>query len=124
MMDPVMALLERSSSPLDAAAGHAEYVYSVAEGATSAAGIEVVASSWQRSANKYRVDPVDTHALRILTSGELKDFRGSLDKLMWAGCGQMRMNLEAPYFSSPCRARKASSRALPWFESYGDQAES
>ena len=83
MMDPVMALLKRSASPLDAAAGHAEYVYSVAEGATSAPGIEEVASSWQRSANKYRVDPVDTHAPRILTSGELKDFRGPLEKLIF-----------------------------------------
>ena len=83
-MDPVMALLERSASPPDAAAGHAEYVYSVAEGATSAPGIEEVASSWQRSANKYRVDPVDTHAPRILTSGELKDFRGPLDKLIFS----------------------------------------
>jgi len=84
MMDPVMALLERSASPLDAAAGHAEYVYSVAEGATSPPGIEEVSSSWQRSANKYRVDPVDTHAPRILTSGELKDFRGPLDKLIFS----------------------------------------
>ena len=38
MMDPVMALLERSASPLDAAAGHAEYVYSVAEGRDVSAG--------------------------------------------------------------------------------------
>jgi transcriptional regulator of acetoin/glycerol metabolism len=84
MMDPVMAILERSPSPLDAAAGHAEYVYSIAEGATSPPGIEKVSSSWQRSANKYRVDPVDTHAPRILTSGELKDFRGPLDKLIFS----------------------------------------
>jgi hypothetical protein len=28
---------------------------------------------------------------------------------MGAGCGQMRTNLEAPYFSSPCRARKTKS---------------
>ncbi len=35
MMDHVMALLERSASPLDAVAGHAEYVYSVVEGATT-----------------------------------------------------------------------------------------
>jgi hypothetical protein len=30
-MDPVTALLERSTGPLDAAAGHADHVYSVAE---------------------------------------------------------------------------------------------
>src|SRR5882757_7207189 len=53
-------------------------------GATSPPGIEEVSSSWQRSANKYRVDPVDTHAPRILTSGELKDFRGPLDKLIFS----------------------------------------
>jgi transcriptional regulator of acetoin/glycerol metabolism len=83
-MDPVMALLERSASPPDAAAGHAELVDSVAGGATSSPGIEEVATSWQRSANKYRVDPVDTRAPRILTSGELKDFRGPLDKLIFS----------------------------------------
>jgi hypothetical protein len=37
----VLALLGRSASPLDAAAGHAEYVCSVAEGATSAPGIGI-----------------------------------------------------------------------------------
>jgi transcriptional regulator of acetoin/glycerol metabolism len=82
-MDHVMAISERSASSLHTLAAHAEHVYSVAEGATSAPAIEEVASSWQRSANKYRVDPVDSHAPRILTSGELKDFRGPLDKLIF-----------------------------------------
>jgi hypothetical protein len=34
MMDQVMAISERSASSLHTVAGHAEYVYSVAEGAT------------------------------------------------------------------------------------------
>jgi transcriptional regulator of acetoin/glycerol metabolism len=83
-MGQVTAISERSRSSLDRAAGHADHVYSVAEGATSSPGIEEVSSSWQRSANKYRVDPVDSHAPRILTSGELKDFRGPLDKLIFS----------------------------------------
>src|SRR3954470_1785415 len=84
MTDHVMAIPERSASSLHTLAAHAEHVYSVVESATSAPAIEEVASSWQRSANKYRVDPVDSHAPRILTSGELKDFRGPLDKLIFS----------------------------------------
>ena len=83
-MGQVMAISKRSASSLDTVAGHADHVYSVAEGATSPPGIEEVSSSWQRSANKYRVDPVDTHAPRILTPGELKDFREPLDKLIFS----------------------------------------
>ena len=83
-MGQVMAISKRSASSLHTVAGHAEHVYSVAEGATSPPGIEEVSSSWQRSANKYRVDPVDTLAPRILTSGELKDFREPLDKLIFS----------------------------------------
>ena len=64
-------------------AGHAEHVYSVAEGATPPPGIEEVSSSWQRSANKYGVDPVDSRAPRILTPGELKNYREPLDKLIF-----------------------------------------
>jgi transcriptional regulator of acetoin/glycerol metabolism len=83
-MGQVVAISKRSKSSLDTVAGHADHVYSVAEGATSPPGTEEVSSSWQRSANKYRVDPVDTHAPRILTSGELKDFREPLDKLIFS----------------------------------------
>jgi transcriptional regulator of acetoin/glycerol metabolism len=83
-MGQVMAISERSRCSLDSVAGHADHVCSVAEGATPPPGIEEVASSWQRSANKYRVDPVDALAPRILTSGELKDFRGPLDKLIFS----------------------------------------
>ena len=84
MMDPVIALLKRSATSPDTAAGHAEHVYSVAEGAASPPGLEEVSSSWQRSANKYGVDAVDSRAPRILTPGELKDFREPLDKLIFS----------------------------------------
>ena len=54
----VMGLSERSASSLDTIAGHAERVYSVAEGATPPLGIQAVSSSWQRSAKKHGLDPV------------------------------------------------------------------
>src|SRR5438309_4622720 len=85
MMDQVLATSERSPSSRQAVAGHAEHVYSVAEGATPPRWIEDVSSSWQRSANKYAVDPVDTtRAPRILTSGELKHHREALDELIFS----------------------------------------
>jgi transcriptional regulator of acetoin/glycerol metabolism len=74
----------RSASSLHTVAGHAEHVYSVAEGATPSLWIGAVSSSWQRSANKYAVDPVDTRAPRILTPGELKDHREPLDELIFS----------------------------------------
>jgi AraC-like DNA-binding protein len=77
-----MRLSERSSSSLDTLARHAEHVYSVAEGTTALPGIEEISSSWQRSANKYGVDPLDGRAPRILTMGELRNLREPLDKLI------------------------------------------
>jgi len=77
-----MGLSERSASSLDTIAGHAEHVYSVAEGATPPLGIQAVSSSWQRSAKKHGLDPLDSKAPRILTSAELKHFREPLDKLI------------------------------------------
>ncbi|WP_439407389.1 helix-turn-helix domain-containing protein [Bradyrhizobium sp. DASA03076] len=76
-----MRLSARSASSLGAIVGHAEHVCSVAEGATPPPGIELVSSSWQRSAKKYGLDPVDRKAPRILTPAELKHFREPLDKL-------------------------------------------
>ena len=85
MADHVMAIPQRSASSLDTVARHAEHVYSVAEGATPPPWIEDVSSSWQRSANKYAVDPVDTtRAPRILTPGELKNHREPLDELIFS----------------------------------------
>jgi AraC-like DNA-binding protein len=78
----VMGLPERSASSLDTIAGHIEHVYSVAEGATPPLGIQAVSSSWQRSARKHGLDPLDSTAPRILTSAELKYFREPLDKLI------------------------------------------
>jgi transcriptional regulator of acetoin/glycerol metabolism len=84
-MAQVMAISKRSASSLHTVAGHVEHVYSVAEGATPPAGIERVSSSWQRSANKYALDPVDTtRAPRILTLGELKHHRKPLDELIFS----------------------------------------
>jgi transcriptional regulator of acetoin/glycerol metabolism len=77
-----MGLSARSASSLDTIAGHAEHACSVAEGATPPPGIQAVSNSWQRSAKKYGLDPLDSNAPRILTSGELKHFREPLDKLI------------------------------------------
>jgi transcriptional regulator of acetoin/glycerol metabolism len=77
-----MGLSERSASSLDTIAGHAEHVYSVAEGATPPLGIQAVSSSWQRSAKKHGLDPLDSKTPRILTSAELKHLREPLDKLI------------------------------------------
>jgi transcriptional regulator of acetoin/glycerol metabolism len=80
----MMGLPERSSSSLDTFAGHVEHVCSVAQGAAPPPGIEAVSSSWQRSAKKYGLDPVDCKAPRILTPAELKHFREPLDKLTFS----------------------------------------
>jgi transcriptional regulator of acetoin/glycerol metabolism len=77
-----MGLSERSASSPDTVAGHTEHVYSVAEGATPPLGIQALSSSWQRSAIKHGLDPIDSKAPRILTSAELKNFREPLDKLI------------------------------------------
>jgi transcriptional regulator of acetoin/glycerol metabolism/AraC-like DNA-binding protein len=79
-----MGVSGQSSASLDTFAGHAEHVFSVAEGAAPLPAVEAVSSSWQRSATKYGVDPVDNKAPRILTSGELKDFREPLDELVFS----------------------------------------
>src|SRR5438874_2328811 len=79
-----MGVAVRSSDSLDAFVGHAQHVCSIAEGAAPLPGVEEVSSSWQRSATKYGVDPADNKAPCILTSGELKHFRGPLDKLIFS----------------------------------------
>src|ERR1700732_5354990 len=77
-----MGLSERSASSLDTIAVHAERVYSVAEGATPPLGIQAVSSSWQRSAKKHALDPLDSQAPRTITPAELNHFREPLDKLI------------------------------------------
>ena len=77
-----MVRLARSATLIRAATQHAERAYSVAQGGAPAPEIEELSSSWQRSTNSYCVDPVDSRAPRILTSGELKDFREPLGELI------------------------------------------
>src|SRR5260221_10721069 len=84
-----MGLSERSASSLYNIAGHAEHVYSVAEGVTPPLGIQAVSSSWQRSAKKHGLDPLDSKAPRILTPVELKHFREPLDKLIFTARQEM-----------------------------------
>jgi AraC-like DNA-binding protein len=84
-----MGLPERSASSLDTIAGHAEHVYSVAEGTTPPPGIQAISSSWQRSAKKHGLDPLDSQAPRILTPTELKHFREPLDKLIFIAQQEM-----------------------------------
>ena len=80
----LMGIMDRSANSLGHVGGHAEQVYLVAEGAPSPPEIEEVSSSWQRSATKHGVDPVDNKAPRILTSGELKHSREPLDRLIFS----------------------------------------
>ena len=79
-----MGVSKRSASSLGTIVGHVEHVCSVAEGATPPPGIEAVSSSWQRSAKRYGLDPIDSRAPRILTPAELKDFCEPLDKLIFS----------------------------------------
>jgi transcriptional regulator of acetoin/glycerol metabolism len=90
MTSCVMAISGRSSASFGTLAGHAQHVGSVAEGAAPLPGLEEVSSSWQRSATKYGVDPVDSKAPRILTSGELKNCREPLDRLIFRRPSWMR----------------------------------
>jgi transcriptional regulator of acetoin/glycerol metabolism len=84
-----MRLSEQSTSSLDAVASHAERVYSVAEGGAPPLGVRAVSSSWQRSAKKHGLDPLDNQAPRILTLAELKHFREPLDKLIFSAQQEM-----------------------------------
>src|ERR1700730_1124561 len=79
----VMGHPERTANSLDTIAGHAARVYSGAEGAAPPLGIQAVSSSWQRSAKKHGLDPLDGQAPRIVTPAELKHFREPLDKLIF-----------------------------------------
>jgi transcriptional regulator of acetoin/glycerol metabolism/AraC-like DNA-binding protein len=79
-----MVRLNRSAGSDRAAAQHAERAFSIAHGAGPAPNIEELSTSWLRSANRHGVDPADDAAPRILTPGELRDFRGSLDRLIFS----------------------------------------
>ena len=72
-------MLGRPASPIRTAVHHAERVYLVTQGAAEP-HIEELATSWQRSTNS--VDPLDSRAPRILTTGEVKDSREPLGNLI------------------------------------------
>src|SRR5215813_11141843 len=96
-----MAGSQRFTRSVQLVGGHAEHVHSVVNGGPTAPAIEEISGSWQRSANKYRIDPADKRAPRILTSGELKDFREPLDKLIFSAQAEIdelyRLVREAGY---------------------------
>ena len=69
-----MGLAEQPARSLDTMAGHAERVYSVAEGATPPLGMQAVSNSWQRSAKKHGLDPLDSQAPRIVTPAGAETF--------------------------------------------------
>jgi hypothetical protein len=103
-MGQVVTGVSKRPASADTVVAHAEHVYSVAEGAAPPAGIEELSTSWQRSANKYGVDPVDRKAPRILTPGELKDFRDArIDGVVGVALLQRR-----PSFSGPSTFRARS----------------
>ncbi len=74
-----MVRLARPASPIRTAVHHAERVYLVTQGA-AVPGTGELSSSWQRSTNS--VDPLDSRAPRILTTGEVKDSREPLGNLI------------------------------------------
>ena len=69
----------RPASSIRTAVDHAERVYLVTQGA-AAPGTGELSNSWQRSTNS--VDPLDSRAPRILTTGEVKDSREPLGNLI------------------------------------------
>ena len=69
----------RPASSIRTAVDHAERVYLVTQGA-AVPGTGELSSSWQRSTNS--VDPLDSRAPRILTTGEVKDSREPLGNLI------------------------------------------
>ena len=116
MMDEVTAISQRSARSPVAAAGHAEGVYSIAEGATPPSSLENVSSSWQRSANEHGVDPADSTAPRILTTGELKPLREPLDELVFSAQEEIdqlyRVVREAGYTILFCDRSRASQSSI------------
>ncbi len=78
-----MGTVERLSGLIDLPSWHADHAYRVAQGEAAAPSIEELATSWQRSAAKYGVDPVDGTGPRIITSHELKNLREPLEKFIF-----------------------------------------
>ena len=99
----VMGVSRQSSASLDTFSGHAEHVFSVAEGVAPLPDVEEVSSSWQRSATKYGVDPVDNTAPRILASGELKTFSRTAGQAHLQRPGGHRSIIQGGPGSGVCR---------------------
>ncbi len=78
-----MGISKPYASPDGTAVRHADRAFSIAEGADPAPDLEELSTSWQRSANRHGVDPVDGKAPRILTPRELNDLREPLGKLIF-----------------------------------------
>ena len=60
-----MASLAGRASLIDIRAHHAEQAYLVAQGEAVEIGLDEVASSWQRSANRHAIDPDRTRMLGV-----------------------------------------------------------
>jgi AraC-like DNA-binding protein len=69
---------------ISAPARHVERVQLVALGRDPAPGLEEVSTSWQRSTNRYGVDPDSAQAPSILTAGEVRQRREPLDRLIFS----------------------------------------
>jgi AraC-like DNA-binding protein len=78
MDNPALSVDALAVDALDTTVRHTAHVCAVADGHEAAAGIEEVSTSWQRSANAYRLDPADSHAPGVLTPGEIDDRREPL----------------------------------------------
>ena len=78
----MVASLAHSVRTIDTPARHAEGVYLVAQGDTLVRGVDEVAISWKRSADKHGVNPDSSEAPRIVTSHELNEIREPLDQLI------------------------------------------
>ena len=76
-----MASSARSANLIGLPAHHAELVDLVARGHAVEPSIDQVSASWQRSANRHRIDPDSTERPRILTAREVSELREPIDEL-------------------------------------------
>src|SRR5215204_4957547 len=77
-----MASPTRPTNLIGLPTDHAELVDLVAQGQTVEPRIDQVSASWQRSANRHRIDPDSRETPRILTSREVGERRGPIDELV------------------------------------------
>src|SRR5260370_28203851 len=78
----VMGTVERLSGLIEQPSWHADHAYRVAQGDAPAPGIEELAASWQRSADKYGVAPVDGTVPRILAGHDIKNLRETFQRFI------------------------------------------